>query len=421
MSMTNAGILTIGDEILIGQIIDTNSVFIAKHLNINGINVNEIASIGDTEQAIVEQLDFCLERNDIVIITGGLGPTKDDITKQCLANYFKTDLVLNSEVLDDIKNFVASRNIEMNQSNVLQAHVPRNCEIMRNHNGTAPGMWFNKNGKVVISLPAVPFEMKPLFTQEVLPRLQKTFNLKPISHRTILTYGIPESRLSELLEDWEAKYRQDIKLAYLPSPERLRLRLSPTKGNYEIKQPIMNEAVDDLHKLIGNEIYGEGNIFLQDIVFNLLKTNNKSLALAESCTGGYISSLITSIPGSSKIYNGGVVAYSNSLKENLLDVEANLINQHGAVSEEVAKAMATGVLNKLNSDYAIAVSGLAGPDRGTPTKPVGTTCIAVANRNEVVSQTYKFGKRRDINIRYSASTALNMLRKLLLKDFKVNL
>ena len=409
-----ASIITVGDEILIGQITDTNSVFLAEQLTNIGIDVHEMKTVGDSEKQITDALDCSLNRHNIIVMTGGLGPTDDDITKYVLAKYFNTTLVQNDEVLADIEEFVVARGFTVNERNRKQALVPKLCTVIRNTNGTAPGMWFEKNGTVLISVPAVPFEMKEMFTEKILAKLLKHFTLPTIVQRTVLTHGIPESHLAEQLQNWEQQLDKQIKLAYLPSPERLRLRLSIQCTDKEKAQAKLEAEIKKLHKIIGRAIYGEGDYFLEHEVFNLLKKKGKTVVTAESCTGGSVAAKITSIAGSSQIFLGSVVAYSNDVKINKLDVPKKEITKHGAVSKEVVENMAVGALNNFKSDYSIAVSGIAGPDGGTIEKPVGTVWIAVADRQKVFSKKFNFGKRRNINIRRAGSKSLDMLRKFIL-------
>ncbi len=416
MKKIKAAILTIGDEILIGQITDTNSVFLAEHLTLSGVSMNDILTVGDCKKKIFSALDYTLTQNDIVIITGGLGPTEDDITKATLADYFNSNMILNQEVAEDVGKIVQSRNLKMNELNKGQALVPDNCKVIRNLNGTAPGMWFEKDNKVVVSLPAVPFEMKAMFLKSVLPLLKAKFELPIIKYRTILTHGVPESHLAEMLNEWETALPKQVKLAYLASPERVRLRLGTECRSGEEADAILNKQVEELHKILGKAIYGEGDYFLEQSIFQMLKKRNKTVSTAESCTGGYLASRITSVAGSSAVFKGGIVAYSNEIKEKLLDIPAELIRKHGAVSKEVARAMAEGTLRSFNTDYAMAVTGIAGPGGGTVQKPVGTVWIAVADKQQIVAAKYNFGQRRDINIRRSSAKAMDMLRKLML-DF----
>lgn len=416
MKNISAALLSVGDEILIGQITDTNAVFLAEQLTLKGVQVNEMQTVGDSRRQIFDALDCALRRNDIVLLTGGLGPTDDDLTKAVLSEYFNTQLVLNKEVLADVEGFILSRGFQVNERNRKQALVPEKCKVIRNSNGTAPGMWFEHKGSVVVSMPAVPFEMKEMFSDKVLPLLEQHFDFPSIVHRTILTHGIAESRLAEMLEDFEAALHKDVKLAYLPSPERLRLRLSLWGKSKEKGEEILENEIRKLKKIIGKAIYGEGNYFLEQTVFKLLKERNATLATGESCTGGSISAKITSLPGSSQVFLGGTVAYSNQVKSEHLNVPESLIEKHGAVSQEVVEAMAEGALERFGSDYSIAVSGIAGPEGGTQEKPVGTVWIAVAGKNKLFSKKYTFGKRRNINIQRASAKALDMLRKFIL-DF----
>ncbi|MCA0430942.1 MAG: competence/damage-inducible protein A [Bacteroidetes bacterium] len=416
----NAEILTIGDEILIGQITNTNSVWIAQQLNLIGISVNYITSIGDNEQQILEALLAANKRADFVFITGGLGPTKDDITKKVLANYFKTSLQINNDVLNDVTRFFAIRNKEVSEINKNQALVPIGCTVIRNYQGTAPAMWLEKDKSVFISMPGVPFEMKALMTEQILPKIKANYKLPVIYHKTILTQGIGESALAEKIEGWESNLAQkNIKLAYLPQPGIVRLRLSIIGENEnQLKQLIQNE-IDELQKLIsdyiyGFENYGEEQPTLHEIVAALLIKANKTISLAESCTGGYIASLFTSIPGISKVFLGSFVPYSNEAKSQLVGVSNETLQKHGAVSQQCVNELAVNTLNKFNSDYCIAVSGVAGPDGGTSDKPLGFVWIAIANKNNCKEYQFQFGDNRSRNIIMTSNAALNLLRKELL-------
>lgn len=411
-----ASIITIGDEILIGQITDTNAVFLAQELTENGVYVHEMKTVGDSRQQIFEALDCSLEKSDLILMTGGLGPTNDDLTKPTLAEYFNSKLILNEEVLTDVEEFITSRGYKVNERNRQQAMVPENCKVVRNSNGTAPGMWFEKNNTIVISMPAVPFEMKEMFGKKMLPLLQETFVFPKIIQRTVLTHGIPESHMAELLQDWETNLTGRIKLAYLPSPERLRLRLSMQSSEKADAEKKIDTEIRKLHKIIGKSIYGEGNYFPEHAVLDLLKERKKTVATAESCTGGNIAGRLTSVPGSSQAYKGSTIAYSNDIKTARLDVAEEDIIKHGAVSRQVVEAMAKGAIKNFGTNYGVATSGVAGPGGGTPEKPVGTVWIAVASKEKVFSKKYNFGKRRDINIRRSSAKALDMLRKFIL-DF----
>lgn len=409
-----ADIITIGDEILIGQITDTNSTYIAEKLNDTGFKIRQITSVSDNEEHIIQVLDEIIEFTDLVVITGGLGPTKDDITKQTLAKYFNTELILNEDVLEDVKRFVKSKGFGLNDSNIKQAEVPKNCKIIRNKNGTAAGMWFEKNNTVVISMPAVPFEMKEMFSDSVMPLIQERFKLPYVIHKNILTYGYFESDLSEKLSDWEKKLHSKISLAYLPSPERIRLRLSIICEDKRKGEDILKQEVSNLKNIIKEEIFGYGNIFLQDAISEIAKEKRITISTAESCTSGNIARLISSVPGSSAYFKGGIVAYSNDIKIKLLKVSEETLENYGAVSKEVVEQMVRAQLELLGTDYGIAVSGIAGPDGGTDEKPVGTTWIAVGNKNKIAARKYTFGKRRLLNVRFASSRALDNLRRFIL-------
>jgi len=409
-----AEIITIGDEILIGQIIDTNSAWLAEQVNLIGIEVSQILSISDNEKHILETLSNIKNDTDIVFLTGGLGPTKDDITKETLCKFFDTKLIFNEDVYKDIEQFFKIRNIPIQEENRKQAELPAKCTIIKNNYGTASGMWFEKNAKTFISMPGIPFEMKELVTNGIIPKIKDEFCLPTIIHRTILTHGIPESSMAKLIEKWENNLDKEIKLAYLPSPEHLRLRLSISGKDEEDITEKIDKAEKELKPIIEKAIFGYGKETLQEVIGNLLKEKNATLATAESCTGGNIARLITSIKGSSAYFKGSVIAYSNDIKENILNVANNDIVKHGAVSKEVVEQMAIGVKKLFNTDYAIATSGIAGPDGGTDEKPIGTTWIAVAGPNEISVKKYTFGTRRDINIRRASSKSLDKLRKLIM-------
>jgi nicotinamide-nucleotide amidase len=410
-----ADILTIGDELLIGQVIDTNSKWIAEQLNAIGFTIRQITSIGDDKEQIVNTLDSIINKTDLVIITGGLGPTDDDLTKPTLAKYFNTELVIDNEVLLDIENFVKAKGgASLNERNKKQAEVPKNCVVIRNKYGTAPGMLFKKENRILISLPGVPFEMKEMMINGVIPLLLSEFKLPAVIHKNILTIGFAESSLAETINEWERDLPKNIKLAYLPSPERIRLRLSMITENKETGELVINEQIEKLKPIIGNSIYGYGDMFLEEVIGKLLSERNLTLSTAESCTGGYLAGLITSIPGSSKYFKGGTIAYSNEIKQNELSVPKELIDKFGAVSEEVVVDMANNQRILFETDFAIAVSGIAGPDGGTEEKPVGTVWIAVASKDEIRTKKYNFGHLRDINIRLSCSRAFDMLRRSIL-------
>ncbi len=408
-------IITIGNELLIGQVVDTNSAWMGKKLNNAGFDIVRITSIQDTEQAILNTLKEAQERVDIVLLTGGLGPTKDDITKATLAKYFNSQLVFNELVFEDVKRFLKGRVKNINKLNEGQAYVPECCEVISNHVGTAPIMWFEQEGKVVVSMPGVPPEMKLAMEREVVPRLEKRFVTQKIIHKTIQIANIPEAVLAEMLEPWEHQIPEYISLAYLPSPGKIRLRLTAKTNNEIGALSEIEKLIKQLYEIVGDNIFSEEDKPAQVLLSDLLRENGKTLAVAESCTGGNIGHLITSIPGSSAIFKGGVIAYENSIKEQVLKVDKKDLLSHGAVSKPVVEQMAKGVRELMQSDYAIATSGIAGPDGGTEEKPVGTVWIAVAGNFGVRSECFNFGRFRDRNIQRSSDMGLIMLLKELKK------
>ena len=418
----NAELLTIGNELLIGQITNTNAVWMAQQLNLIGVSVVHMSSVADDRASILKAFDDASSRADIVLITGGLGPTKDDITKKTFCDYFETELVLDEQVLKDVTEFFAKRNKEITPINQKQALVPIGCLVMPNSNGTAPGMWMKKNNTIFVSMPGVPYEMQMMMTNSVMPEIKKRFTLPFIYHQTILTQGIGESILSELISDWEDTLAsKEIGLAYLPSPGMVRLRLS-SKGlnEVELKHKI-DQEIETIKPLIqkyiyGYEEYGKKQPKMEEILGELLLKNNLKLALAESCTGGYISHLITSVAGSSAYYNGCIVPYHNEFKHALLQVDNSIFETQGAVSEACVVTMAKQTLQTFKADVSIAVSGIAGPAGGTADKPVGTTWIAVAYHGIVIAKCFVFGDDRQRNIHMTATTSMNMLRKLILKE-----
>lgn len=412
----NAEIITIGDEILIGQIVDTNSAWIAEQLNLIGVRVSRIVSISDKEESIFESIEESLKKFDIIILTGGLGPTNDDITKSVLLKYFGGRMVIHQPSLEQIKQFFNKRGLPLTELNRKQAEIPDSCIVLSNRRGTAPGMWFNKNKKILISLPGVPFEMKSIMEDEVLLKL-RGLSKNTIVHRTIQTFGLPESFLAEKLVDWERSFPDNLKLAYLPSPSSIRLRISAYGFNRKILENQVNELTQSLNLIIPKYIFGYGEISLQEVVGLMLKKINATISTAESCTGGTIAQLITQIPGSSAYYSGSIVAYANEIKTNHLTVDIDLINKFGAVSQTVVEFMAKGIKSKFKTDYAIAISGIAGPDGGTEIKPVGTVWISVISNKNLISKVFKFGNDRQINIIRSSATALNMLRLLMMEEY----
>lgn len=408
-----AEIISIGDELLIGQVINTNASWMATLLNQSGISVVRITTISDEEQDILQALDDAGHRAEIVLITGGLGPTNDDITKQVLTRYFKGKLVLHQPSLAQIEQLFKARNIPMTEVNKRQAEIPDNCEPIPNSNGTAPGMWFEKEACVYVSMPGVPFEMKAMMQDFILPKLLKKFRAGTIIHKTILTHGVGESHLAEIISDWENSLPTYIKLAYLPQPGIVRLRISATGDDKTALINEVNHYSNELHKQIPRLIFGYDDTSMEEVVGKLLMESGHTLSTAESCTGGYIAHMITSVAGSSAYYKGSVVSYANGVKESLLGVPAHLLEEYGAVSQQVVEAMALGAKAKINTDFALATSGIAGPDGGTPEKPVGTIWIAVAGPEGLTSKLLTLGEHRGRNIRRTALAALNMLRLIL--------
>ena len=371
-------IITIGDEILIGQILDTNSQYISQALNRAGITVGERTSIGDDAVQIIEALDHALHDYDIVIITGGLGPTKDDITKHTLTRYFGSQLRYDEQVADHVRTLLARRGIAFNYLNRGQAMVPECCTVLFNAHGPAPGMWFEREGKVVVSLPGVPFEMKHLMEDEVMPRLHKRFALRAIVHRTMITSGIAESMLAERIAEWENTLPKGLKLAYLPAPNVVRLRLSAYEVDGESVRAEIDREFEKLYAIIPANIVGFEQASMQELVHNRLIERKQTLAVAESCTGGAIASLFTAQAGASQYFLCGVVSYSNEAKAEVLGVNPDDIKQYGAVSEQVARQMAEGAKRVAHADFAVSTTGIAGPTGGTAQKPVGTVWIGIA-------------------------------------------
>ena len=412
-----AEIITIGDEILIGQIVDTNSAWMAQQLNNAGIRVKQISSVSDSKEHILTALKEAGGRADLIFITGGLGPTKDDITKNTLAEYFGVGMVENQEALDNVLRIFAKYNRPMLDINKAQAMVPANCEVITNKNGTAPGMWFNVDGKIYVSMPGVPFEMMYMMEEEVIPKIKTLFKLPIIIHKTILTVGEGESFLATRIADIEDSLPKHIKLAYLPKLGQVRLRLS---GQGDDEQSLRDEIEQYAAKIVARvseNVAAEEDIALEKSILDFMAERDLTLSVAESCTGGYISHLFTQHAGSSRVFFGGAVSYSNGLKESILGVKKATLDKYGAVSEETVVEMVEGALRNFKSDYAIAVTGIAGPDGGTADKPVGTVWIAVASAQKTVQKKFTFGSKRLQNIERSASAALFMLNTLL-KDVK---
>ncbi|UNY98885.1 competence/damage-inducible protein A [Zhouia spongiae] len=413
-----AEVITIGDEILIGQVVDTNSSYIAKALNKVGVQVYQMTSVQDERCHILNALKEAEARVDIVILTGGLGPTKDDITKHVLCEYFDDELIEDTEVLSHIEAlFSKYLSVPLLDVNKRQALVPSSSKVLHNKYGTAPGMWFEKKGKVFISLPGVPFEMKALITNEVVPRIQQKFNTPYILHKTILTYGVGESALADRIADWEDHLPKFIKLAYLPNLGKVRLRLTARGERKDAIELEVQQQVEALHHLIGDVIYGyEEEDSIELLVADLFTEKNKTLSLAESCTGGKIAQAITDLPGASKYFRGGVVTYATDTKTDVLGVPQPIIDKYSVVSREVAEAMASGVKKLYKSDYAIATTGNAGPTKGDSDADVGTVFIAIATPNTVFSKMYNFGNHREKVVNKAVNKAFELIQKEILKN-----
>jgi nicotinamide-nucleotide amidase len=416
-----AELITIGDEILIGQIVDTNSAWMASQLNKIGINVKQITSVSDDATHILKAFAEAEERADIILITGGLGPTKDDITKKTMAVYFGSkEMVLHQPTLKVVEQIFARYKAPMLEVNIQQAYVPDNCEVLLNEQGTAPCMLFRKAKKIFVSMPGVPYEMMNLMTSKVIPLIKDTYNLPSVYHQTILTAGVGESFLAETIKDIEDNLPEHIKLAYLPKLGSVRLRLSSIAFADEHIKAEINQYIEEILAKIPEHWVAREDIPIEQVILNVMKANNLTLSVAESCTGGAISSVITQHRGCSAVFLGGGVVYSNDLKMKLLDVQSDTLTQFGAVSEQTVKEMANGALKNFNSDYSVAVSGIAGPDGGSAEKPVGTIWIAVANQNQTVCKQYNFGNKRAQNIERTVMAALNMLFRLLKKNVSIN-
>lgn len=414
----NAEIITIGDEILIGQIVDTNSQWIGQELNKIGVSIYQITSIQDEEKHIVKALQEAESRADIVIITGGLGPTKDDITKKTLANYFNDDkITFYPEVMEHIKEIFSRLNLPLNDVQKYQAELPSKATMLFNQYGTAPGMWFEQNDTIFVSMPGVPYEMKGLMTNEVLPRIQQQFSLPFIQHQTIHTFGTGESTIAERIVDIENSLPDFVKLAYLPSAGKVRLRLSGKHANKEVLESTINQLTSDIQKRISEIISGIGDQSgLEKQIGILLKERNKTVATAESMTGGKIATTMVSVPGSSAYYRGSFITYSVELKQELLDVLPELIDKHSAVSKEVAEIMAVSARKKLHTDFAISVTGNAGPATDHNDKEVGLVYIGIASKENVEVHEFSFGQPREKVINRTVVKALELLQKSILKN-----
>jgi nicotinamide-nucleotide amidase len=412
--LKQAEIIAIGDELIIGQVVNTNASWIAWELNATGIGIVRMTCVGDDKKAITSALGEAFQRADFVLMTGGLGPTKDDITKAALCEYFKQPMRLDASILEHIKVLLAGRGYAMSEKQVHQAMVPYNAVALPNELGTAPCLWFEVGEQILVVMPGVPHEMKDIMTRTILPRLQKRSRGSVILHKTILTTGVGESHLSSMIEDWELALPPFIRLAYLPQPGIIRLRLTAQGTDEPVVQKALKEQVSLLQQRIPDLIFGYDEDSLEVILGKMLGGHHQTLATAESCTGGYIAHLITTVPGSSAYFSGSVVAYANEIKIRELGVDPKILLEHGAVSEQVVLQMASGVRDRFKTDLALAVSGIAGPDGGTPEKPVGTVWIAVTTPSGTQAKKFFFRDERRRTIHRTAIAAMNMLRLTLL-------
>jgi nicotinamide-nucleotide amidase len=411
--MTSA-LITIGDEILIGQVANTNAVWISKQLNKIGVRVGEMVTVSDDARQISSTLDRLMGQYDLLIMTGGLGPTTDDITKQTLAEYFNSRMVTDPVAVERIREFFKKRGRTPIESNLRQADVPEACKVLLNEHGSAPGMWFERNGTILISLPGVPYEMKGLMEDHVIPAISRKVDFPGVVHRTVMTQGIPESYLAAMIRDWESNLPDCVRLAYLPRPGMVRLRLTVVDKCAQESEQILKVNIDKLLGIIGNHVFGFDDVSLEQSLGTLLKERHLKVATAESCTGGNIARLITSVPGSSAYFTGSVVAYDNRIKSLVLGVDSGTIDSMGAVSREVVEQMARGVCSYLGTNTAIATSGIAGPDGGTDEKPVGTTWICVVYGQKLHANHYLFWGSRERIIEQASYTAMQLLRRLVL-------
>jgi len=413
-----AAIVTIGDEILIGQIVDTNSAFIAKSLDRIGVEIHEMVSISDDKKHILDTFLKFQNKVDLVLITGGLGPTKDDITKKTFCDYFEDELIVNEDVLAHVTKLIEGfYKRTITQINKDQALVPSKCTVLHNQVGTAPGMWMKKENTVFISLPGVPFEMKYLVENEIIPKVVREYKRPYILHKTIMTYGQGESMVAERIEEWENSLPEFIKLAYLPAPGRVRLRLSARGTDKEFLEKSIEENVLSLAKIIGDIIVGfDDDETLETVVGRLLTQQKKTISTAESCTGGNIAQLLTSVPGASSYFKGSVVSYATETKISVLGLSEDLIKEYSVVSAEVAKQMAINVKNIMKTDYAIATTGNAGPTKGDSKAELGSVFIALATPNEVIVEEFNFGQPREKVIDRAVNKSMEMLRKEILKN-----
>ncbi len=407
---TKAEIITIGDEILYGQTLDTNSHWMSGALDEINIKVHQKTTIGDTEDHILASLKEAESRADVILITGGLGPTNDDLTKPTLAKYFGVELIRNEEALEEIKNLFYRAGREMSTSNEQQADLPANCQKITNQVGTAPGMWFEVRDKIFISMPGVPYEMKHMMERNFLPMLHEKYAKEVIHHRIVKTVGVPESTLADQIKYWEENLPAHQKLAYLPTFGQVKLRLTSTGTDLEVLKKETEAQIQLLLPLISKHVFGFDNEELEEVLGKMLKSKNATIATAESCTGGQIAAAFTSIPGSSAYFKGSVVAYDNQVKIDQLGVDPKAIETHGAVSEQVVSQMAENVRKTLKTDVGLATSGIAGPDGGTPEKPVGTIWLGYSDATKTITRKVQYTKNRQMNIKFGVMAALNLFR-----------
>lgn len=400
-------LISIGNELLNGTVVNTNATWIAQKLYEVGFTVKRVLTISDSKEDIHRELE---NNEGVVLITGGLGPTNDDITKACLMEHTSSSLILHEPTWQHVRSIFEKRGVDPGERNKQQAMVPSDAIVLPNEMGTAPGLYIKGKNNHIIALPGVPFEMKHLMQKEVIPLLLKEFKPLKLKMETVHIIGVSESHLQEQVAHWEAQLPDNIQVAFLPEPGVVKLRLSGFVNGVNDVDQIIKDALDELHLILGDSIFGYNGEQMEEIVGEELKRQGKTLSVAESCTGGYLSHLLTSIPGSSEYFKGGFIAYSNEFKIDKLEVEPYIIEKYGAVSIETVEAMAKASLEKTNTDYSIAISGIAGPDGGTQEKPVGTVCIAVFNGDEMKSYQYQFSSNRMVNIRRAAIMSLNLLR-----------
>ena len=405
--------ISIGDELLIGQVINTNAAWLGEHLSASGFQLDSSLTIGDSEKAILDAFNACMDA-DLVLVTGGLGPTADDITKPTVCKFFETELEFCQEAYDNVVALFKRRGFQMSERNRGQAMLPKACEYIPNTYGTAPCMWLEKEGVAFVFMPGVPFEMKGIFTDELLPRIKQRFHAVPYEKRVIMTTGIGESFLADKIKDWEETLPDFLSLAYLPQHGMVRLRLSGRHEDAQVLHATLDDQIDKLTHLISDYIFAMQDQPIERTVFDLLINKEKTFALAESCTGGNIAHVITLIPGSSKVFKGAVVAYANTAKTKVLGVPAEMIEKHGVVSQDVVESMAKGVRCLMEADYGVATTGIAGPSGGTDENPVGTVWIGVASALGVVSKCFNFGKDRENIINRATIAAYEMLRQELI-------